>query len=87
VGGKYSVATPAGVNLINRDIRDDSGYKQALDVIMANYQKNGWLTPSYTIKSKRGGTLIKKHQQGGNMENDIQTQVKQLVQAVANGDQ
>lgn len=36
---------------------------------------------------KQGGTLIKKHQQGGNMEQDIQTQVKQLVQAVAAGDQ
>lgn len=36
--------------------------------------------------NKQGGTLIKKHQQGGNME-DIQTQVKQLVQAVAAGDQ
>lgn len=37
--------------------------------------------------NKQGGILIKKHQQGGNMEQDIQTQVKQLVQAVAAGDQ
>ena len=36
-------------------------------------------------RHKQGGTLIKKHQQGGNM--DIQSQVKQLVQAVAAGDQ
>lgn len=36
--------------------------------------------------NKQGGTLIKKHQQGGNVE-DIQAQVKQLVQAVAAGDQ
>lgn len=87
VGGKYSVVTPAGVTLVGRSIRDDSGYKQALDATMRNYQENGWLTPSYTIKSKRGGTLIKRHQQGGNVEQDIQAQVKQLVQAVANGDQ
>ena len=38
-------------------------------------------------ENKQGGTLIKKHQQGGNMEQDIQSQVKQLVQAVAAGDQ
>lgn len=38
-------------------------------------------------ENKQGGILIKKHQQGGNMEQDIQAQVKQLVQAVAAGDQ
>ena len=43
--------------------------------------------PSFPGKSFKRGGLIKKHQQGGNMEQDIQTQVKQLVQAVAAGDQ
>lgn len=38
-------------------------------------------------ENKQGGTLIKRHQQGGNVEQDIQAQVKQLVQAVAAGDQ
>lgn len=38
-------------------------------------------------ENKQGGILVKKHQQGGNMEQDIQAQVKQLVQAVAAGDQ
>lgn len=48
-----------------------------------------WFTVNQVLgitNNKQGGTLIKKHQQGGNME-DIQTQVKQLVQAVAAGDQ
>lgn len=42
--------------------------------------------PSFPGKSFKRGGLIKKHQQGGNME-DMQAQVKQLVQAVAAGDQ
>ena len=87
LGGKHSVTTDAGVTLVGNSIEDDANYDKALDTALSNYQKNGWLIPSYTLKSKRGGTLIKKHQQGGNMGNDIQTQVKQLVQAVANGDQ
>lgn len=53
-------------------------------------KESDWITPGWITepqqKLKQGG-LIKKHQQGGNMEQDIQAQVKQLVQAVAAGDQ
>ena len=68
------------------------GDKLTNELISSNFKDTPYANAYYNLynlihQNKQGGTLIKKHQQGGNMEQDIQAQVKQLVQAVAAGDQ
>lgn len=84
-GQYYDKMNSRGSRPVKSSIRQHPGYDQAWKEFQDLYNSdNGWLFNSYTRKNKNGG-IINKHQQGGTMNQDIQQQIVQLVQAAMQG--
>lgn len=82
IGNQYTLSGNGAQK--NRDLlRKDSRYNEAYQNFLNQYEHNYWFG-NYTRKKKNGG-IINKHQQGGTMNQDIQQQIVQLVQAAMQG--